>query len=548
VTRAALALLGGAAVLALGVAAAGAQREPEGPAARAAAFTVDCAAPAHRISPLVYGIAGSADEPPHVWELGATSRRWGGNGSSRYNWELGNAWSTNHDWYFRNVAVSARRSFSYESFLDENRARGVRTALTVPMLGWVAKDTTSYSFPVSRLGPQQQTAPDLPDAGNGVRPDGTPLAAAPERTSVPSTPESVERWVRAIRARDREVGRRRVHLYHLDNEPMLWHRTHRDVRSEPATYEELLEKTIAYASAIRRADPGATIAGPAAWGWLEYHYSAADLEAGVHLRPDRRRHGDLPLLAWYLREVRAHERRTGTRLLDVVDIHFYPANDAVGIATRGGTDPATAALRIRSTRSLWDPSYVDESWIGERMRVIPLVREWIARYHPGLGLSIGAWNFGAEEHMSGGLAVAEALGRFGTEGLHSAHYWTYPPARSPAYWAFRAYRNFDGEGGRFLDRSAPVRGEAPLASAFASSDEKRGRVVAILLNHDPGAPLAARLDLGRCGPVSAARAFTYAGGSAGFRRVEAVRAQGGVDVLAAPYSITVVDLPLAGRG
>jgi hypothetical protein len=547
VRRAALALPALAGALALGVAAARAQRAPEPPAPRAATFEVDCAAPSHRISPLVYGIAGSADEPPHVWELGATSRRWGGNGSTRYNWEHGNAWSTNHDWYFRNVAVSDRRSFSYESFLEENRARGVRTALTVPMLGWVAKDATSYSFPVSKLGSQRETAPDLPDAGDGVRPDGTPLAAAPERTSVPSSPQSVERWVRAIRARDREVGRRRVHLYLLDNEPMLWHETHRDVRSEPATYDELLEKTIAYASAIRRADPGATIAGPAAWGWLEYHYSAADVKAGTLLRPDRRRHGDLPLLAWYLKEVRAHERRTGVRLLDVVDVHFYPANDAIGIATKGGTDPATNALRIRSTRSLWDPSYVDESWVAEPMRVIPLVREWVAKYHPGLGLSIGEWNFGAEEHMSGGLAVAEALGRFGTEGLHSAHYWTWPPARSPAYWAFRAYRNFDGAGGRFLDRSVPVRGRAELASLFASSDEKRGRVVAILLNHDPDTPLAARLDLRGCGPVSAARVFTYAGGSGGFRRADAVRSPAAVDVSAAPYSMTVVDLTLAPR-
>ncbi len=43
------------------------------------------------------------------------------------------------------------------------------------MLGWVAKDTRSYAFPVSAVGPQHATAPDLPDAGDGLRPDGTPL-------------------------------------------------------------------------------------------------------------------------------------------------------------------------------------------------------------------------------------------------------------------------------------------------------------------------------------------------------------------------------------
>jgi hypothetical protein len=548
--RGALALLAGAGALAFALGAAAARRDEGAPAAadppgRRAEYVVDCRAPAHRISPLVYGVAGAADDPEQVWELGATSRRWGGNGSSRYNWELGNAWNTNHDWFFRNVPVSHDASFTSQAFLDENARHGVATALTVPMLGWVAKDATSYSFPISQLGRQAQSAPDLPDAGNGMRPDGTLLPASPARTSVRSSPASVERWVRAIRARDLERGRRRVHAYILDNEPMLWHETHRDVRSEPATYDELLEKTIAYASAIRRADPGATIAGPAAWGWLEYQYSAADVKAGVDRRPDRRNHGDVPLLAWYLRTIREYEERTRTRLLDVVDVHFYPANDAIGMGEQGGTDPATAALRIRSTRSLWDRSYVDESWIGEKMAVIPRVREWIAKNHPGLGLSVGEWNFGAEGHMSGGLAVAEVLGRFGLEGLHSAHYWTYPPGRSPAYWAFRAYRNYDAAGGRFLDWSIPVRGEAPLASLFASADEDRRRVVAVLLNLAPDSPLSARLDLGRCGAVSGARVFTYTGGADGFRRAPAASPGSGIDVAAPPYSITVVEATLA---
>jgi hypothetical protein len=513
--------------------------------ARRATWVLDCAAPGREIRPEIYGIGSLGDEPPHVWELGATGRRWGGNASSRYNWEHGNAWSTSHDWFFRNVPVSARPGFGYEAFLEANRSHGVRTALTVPMLGWVAKDTASYSFPVSQLGPQQAVAPDLADSGNGLRSDGTRLPITPTRTSVRSTPDSVERWVRRIRERDRRLGVRRVHQYILDNEPMLWHETHRDVRSEPLTYDELLERTIAYASAIRRADPGATIAGPAAWGWLEYNYSAVDVAAGLDKRPDRLRHGDVPLLPWYLRQLRAYERRTGTRLLDVVDVHYYPALENVGLGTSGATDAATAALRIRSTRSLWDPDYVDESWIKERFRVIPRVREWIAESYPGLGLSIGEWNFGAEGHMSGGLAVAEVLGRFGTEGVTSAFYWTYPPDRSPAFWAFRAYRNFDGRGARFLDRSVPVRGEAPLASLFASTDAARRRAVLVLLNHDPESPLAARVDLSRCGTAGASRVFAYGGGSGGFVRAADAPAGATIEVAAAPYSITVVESPLA---
>ena len=51
------------------------------------------------------------------------------------------------------------------------------------------------------------------------------------------------------------------------------------------------------------------------------------------------------------------------RTLDILDIHYYPQASGV---TSNKTDAATAALRLRSTRSLWDPTYTDESWIAQR--------------------------------------------------------------------------------------------------------------------------------------------------------------------------------------
>ena len=213
----------------------------------------------------------------------------------------------------------------------------------------------------------------------------------------------------------------------------------------------------------------------------------------------------------------------------------------------GRTDPATAARRIRTTRSLWDPTYVDESWINEKMRVLPLLREWVAKNHPGLGISIGEWNFGAETHMSGGLATAEALGRFGLEGLTSAYYWTSPETRSPSYWAFRAYRNYDGEGAHFLDWTVRVKGDDQQASVFASRDADRSRIVAIMLNFAPSSPMSARLYLQGCGTAASARAYTYTGGEAGFGSLETTMPKGeaAVDTSVKPYSISVVDIRLA---
>ena len=167
-------------------------------------------------------------------------------------------------------------------------------------------------------------------------------------TSVPSTPASIERWVRTIREADSARGRS-VNEYILDNEPMSWSGTHRDVHPEPVTYAELLDRTIRYASAVRRADPQATIAGPAEAGWVTYHDSGADMASAIHW--DRLRHGGVPLVPWYLGKIRETERRTGTRLLDVLDLHFYSSAPGVGVASSGDTHNTTPALRIRPQQS-----------------------------------------------------------------------------------------------------------------------------------------------------------------------------------------------------
>ncbi len=510
------------------------QLDPGSP--RSATFVLQCSAQAQPISPLIYGAGGQAP----VWNAGISAVRHGGNPTSRYNWEL-DTYNAGNDWFFKN-AGGGNPGSALEPVIGENLRRGVSTTLTLPMLDWVAKDSTSYSFPVTGFGKQQAAAPEDANAGNGVGLDGKPLPPGPPTlTSVRSTPESIERWVRQIREKDKIRGRS-IESYILDNEPMLWHSTHRDVHPEPVTYDELMEKTVAYASAIRRADPEGKIAGPAEWGWIAYHYSARDTASGTTLRPDRRAHGDVPLVPWYLRKLREYEKKTGVKLLDILDLHFYPQGDGI---YAGKTDAFTNARRLRSTRSLWDPTYKDESWIDERMQVLPLLKQWVAENYPGLGISIGEWSFGASKHMSGGLATAEALGRFGVAGLHSAYIWGGLDERTPTFWAFRAYRNFDGQGGRFQDWSVPVKGDGTFVSVFASRDEKREKVVAVVLNLSPLSRLTARISLDGCGTVSASRGFTYPGGEAGYSNLPVETVADGLSVVVVPYSISVIDLTTA---
>ncbi|MBS1152696.1 MAG: Endoglucanase precursor, partial [Myxococcaceae bacterium] len=507
---------------------------------------VDCAAKGRAISPFIYGIAYDhqrADDDVAV-DLNATIRRWGGNHTSRYNWQLGNAWNTANDYYYMNVNYTGKADYSYETFFAQQQKWDLKTALTVPMIGWVAKDTTTLTFPKSIYPKQERFAPDNEMAGNGVAPDGKPIPSPPPtHTSIAAPPEFIGKWIEAIRLKDKQTGRgRAVNLYFLDNEPALWSHTHRDVHPTPTTYDELWDKTLKYARAIRKADPDAVIAGPSEWGWTNFFNSAADSTAGrTLLRPDRRKHGDLPIVAWWLKQAAEHEKKTGERLIDVFDLHFYPQHKDLGIGSTGKVDPVTSALRIRSARGLWDPTYKDESWINDTVRLLPRMREWIDQYYPGRGISIGEYNFGADLHASGGLAQAEALGRFGQEGVQYAFVWYWPPKGSASAQGFKAFRNFDGKGGRFLDYSVPTRTSGAV-SLFASRDATSSKLVLVALNTDPTTSAIGAIQLQGCGPVGVQRVYQTTFGQRGLEPVKAAKVERAV---LPPYSITVFELTLA---
>lgn len=505
-------------------------------------MAVECSSGGQPVSPTIFGIAWADTDA----DIGATAHRWGGNTTSRYNPKLGNAWSTANDWFFENVDIDP-----VDKFLAKAAEKGGRAAVTVPIMGWVAKDTTSCAFPVSAFGPQEKTDPHRPDCGNGKKPDGkTEIKPGdPARAAVKLTPEDVGAWVAKLKAADAKRGKRVVYEYILDNEPALWDSTHRDVHPDPTTYDELLEKTIAYGTAVRKADPDAIIAGPAEWGWPGYFFSGKDAKSGFQLKPDRRAHGDEPILAWYLKKLAEHEKKTGVRILDVLDVHIYPQGENVqgpddeGGDGGGATDRKTNDLRFRTTRSLWDRSYVDESWIQEPVYLIPRMKDIIAASYPGLGFQIGEYNLGAEHHVSGAVALAEALGRFALLGVSHAFYWTYPKKPKPAYWAFRAYRNYDGNGGHFQDRIVPTTSPTGV-SLYASRDEAGKKWVLVAINFSQDRPFDASIALQGCAAPSATRSFLYTGGESGFTPGEAKVEGTSLKAKLPPTSITVVELTM----
>lgn len=459
------------------------------PAAQAAdgpALTVDPAASRHAISPDVYGM-NFADEAL-AKELRLPVRRWGGNATTRYNY-LYDETNRGSDWYFENVPGPAPDPAALpdgsetDQFTEQDRRTGTGTILTVPLIGWTPKGRDyTCGFSIEKYGPQQGAdAQWRPDCGNGVKPDGTDVTGNdPTDTSVPAGPRYITDWLAHLTGKYGQAKDGGVRFYNLDNEPDLWHATHRDVHPEGAGYDEMRDQTYAIAGAVKAADPGAKTLGPVGWGFQSLTMSGldkqtCDREGGDCWSnpPDRAAHGGVPFAAWYLGQMKAYEQEHGTRILDYFDEHLYPQQSGVALGEAG--DAATQELRLRSTRQLWDPAYTDESWIGQPIEYIPRMRRLVDENYPGTKLAITEYNWGALGHINGAVAQADVLGIFGREGLDLATLWAPPGASDPGAHAFRMYRNYDGAGASFGDTSVRAasadQGRLAVYAAERSSDK-----------------------------------------------------------------------------
>ena len=447
-------------------------------------LSIDASAGRHPISDEIYGI-NYADEQLAA-DLRLPVRRWGGNAASRYNWQ-NDTQNTGSDWYFENIPsdnpnpAALPNGSAADRFVEQDRRTGTKSLLTVPLIGWTPKrrlENHPYDcgFKVSRYGAQTSSDPWDGDCGNGVYASGGKIIAnAPSDTSSATGPSFVTAWINHLTAKYGTAAQGGVAYYDLDNEPMLWNSTHRDVHPDPVTYEELADRTRQYAAALKGADPSAKTLGPVLWGWCAYLYSAKD---GCGSGTDYQTHGNTYFVPWYLRQMQAYEQQHGVRILDYLDLHYYPS--AAGVSLSSAGNAATQALRLRSTRSLWDPSYIDESWIsdtasgGVAVRLIQRMNEWVDANYPATGLAITEYNWGGLESINGALAQADVLGIFGREGLGLATLWGAPESTQPGAFAFRVFRNYDGSGGRFGDQGVRAisadQGKVSVYAAERSSD------------------------------------------------------------------------------
>ena len=460
-----------------------------------ATVTVNAATNVHAIDPNIYGTAYASGT--QLLDLNIPLNRNGGNASDTYSYAQD---STNRgsDWYFESIGWGngTGNGEGMDAWINETLAGGAQPSTTLNLFDWGAKNAISSnlgSFPVNVYGGQQSVDPWNTNLGNGVSTNGANIAGNdPNIAYVANSPAIEQAWIQHLVDTFGNSQSGGAKYYTLGNEPGLWNYTHRDIHPNGETLTELRDRVIAYASMVKDVDAGAKILGFEEWGWSNYFVSGADGAAGNWGAT----YEGLNAQAWLLRQLRQNETATGRRLLDYFTLHFYPQGGQYSDDVSNNMQ----LLRNRSTRSLWDPNYVDESWIastginGGKVNLINMMESWVNTYYPGTKTGITEYNWGAEGHMNGATTQADIWGIFGREGLDLANRWTTPATGSPAYLAMKMYRNYDGSDSTFGNTSVSATVANPdQVSAFASIRSSDGALTIMVINKnlfDPANPSA----------------------------------------------------------
>jgi hypothetical protein len=190
----------------------------------------------------------------------------------------------------------------------------------------------------------------------------------------------------------------------------------------------------------------------------------------------------------------------GRRLVDVLDLHWYPEAQGGGIRVTGDdTSPAVVAARLQAPRSLWDPTYNESSWIqssiGGPIQLIPMLKAKITAHYPATKLAFTEYNYGAGGDVSGGLAQADVLGIFGQQGIFAANMW---PLSSVTYIdaAFQMYQDPAGNRTKVGDTSvSTTNSDIVDASAYGFTNGANSNEVDAVVLNKTASPMTATIQI-----------------------------------------------------
>ena len=445
-------------------------------------ITVDANAGIKKISPYLYGrnIDKISDGDAEVTEEESAFinqmleagihmlRANNGNNATRYNWR--HKMTVHPDWY--NNVYSHDWAITAQKVLD--KMPGVDAMYAFQLTGYAAS-STDYNFPdwnwKQEHGTYATQTFDLAGGGE-VSEDGKTLIKAGDASlynmewPADSTVAIIPHWKDELK-----FDMSRFKYWSMDNEMEIWRGTHSDL-DLPVTGDFLVERYIDVAKKARAQWKDIKLTGPVAaneWQWCSVSsYNKEDRPKGE----DR----NYCWLEYFIMKVAEEQKKSGVRLLDVFDIHWYPSEKDY-------------ESRVNWHRVMFDTTYnypgangikmVGGNWDNKITKEYIFVRinQWLEKYFGkdhGITLGITETSIIDNDPMVTALTYASFLGTMQDNGVEIFTPWTWGDGMYETVHLFSRY----GHPNRVQSTSS----NDSLVSAYSSISNKGDSLTVIFVN------------------------------------------------------------------
>ena len=454
-------------------------------------FTINTNRERRPISPYVYSTNGqSFDRPENI-----AGRRMGGDRMTSYNWE-DNFSNGGYDYindndnylpYSLNVPMAdyLTPNIVLSVFHDTSLSMNCTSLITLPMCGYVSRDGNGVV----------SSSPPSPRWRQVVNKKGSAFSFTPDTAdNFVYVDECMNNLITQFVNSSSASG---IKYYEMDNEWAIWNSSQPLLHPAQPTIAEAINKSTSLSETIKRMDPTSLVYGPVDYGYASY------LE--FQFAPDWSSFSSYGTFCGaYLAYMKHASDSIGQRLLDVYDVHYYSVAQGLDnlsnleVVDGGNNDRGVAVARMEAPRTLWDSTYVENSWIGTNyspVAYISAIQNNINTYYPGTKIAFTEYGFGGENHISGGIALTDMLGIAGRFGV----YWTsvWGPVDTFFTSAFKIYRNYDGHNSTFGNTHVYANTNdwrtSSIYSAMQSSDTTTMNI--IVMNKDYDSTLVAGINI-----------------------------------------------------
>jgi hypothetical protein len=446
---------------------------------------VDAAAGRRPISPYIFGRNNSLSDSPGSplsatqWQLLRDAgvrlfREGGGNNSTKYNWRR--KLSSHPDWY-NNVYP---HDWDFAAASLQQNIPGAKGMWSFQLIGYAAA-TSANNFDDWGYNNSQWWEGVRNNWAGGGGPnsgDGNPDLYL-ETWPPDSTVGILDRW---FGPQGLGLDKTGFEYWSMDNEPEIWNGTHDDVMPTLISAEQFMQVYFQTTKLAREKFPEIKLVGPVAaneWQWYNWNNNKVFSDGRSYT-----------WLEYFIKRVGEEQNASGVRLLDVLDIHFYPGE-------------SNAADIVQLHRVWFDNSYtypgangVKRSGLGEwddsirREYIFARCRTWLNQYlgqDHGVTFSVSEMGINGNDPDVTAVWYASTLGVFADEGVEIFTPWTWKTGMWEVLHLFSRY----AQEIRVATSSPPN----ATVSAYASLNQTSDSLTVLLVNRDLAQAQSATINL-----------------------------------------------------